>query len=409
MRFIGVDLAWTTSGGTGLCAIAEGRVIDSTRVSTDDEIIGWLEPHLLAGCVVAIDAPLIVRNPTGRRRCDQLISQCFGAQHASTHSANLGLDSFRNGVRGERIVGALSLDLDPEFAPGTHVRRAIEVYPHPAIVALFGLSVTLKYKAKPGRTLDSRVTEMQALLGHLIELVAGDPPVDVQAAPRWPMLEGTVATPASAAELSRMEDEIDAFVCAYIALYYWTYGTDRCRVAGDIDGGYIVTPVDDKHAACLDRLAAHPVPTAIPLAVMSPKPELRQPPAGALARNVVQVCAAAPDLVETAATSHLVELRAEGEDGIVVIVTADAIELRLPTAEWTGGTHAPVEGSRFWRRLAAPDVEPETLVDELTAARAARRAEFTRCRYCGEMVPVEHRTSTDVCHACASEHEGVVF
>lgn len=409
MRFIGVDLAWTTSGGTGLCAIAEGQVIDSARVSTDEEIIRWLEPHLLDGVVVAIDAPLIVRNATGRRPCDQLISQCFGAQHASTHSANLGLDSFRGGVRGERIVAAVSLDLDPDFPPGSHIRRAIEVYPHPAIVALFGLPVTLKYKAKPGRTLDSRGTEMQALLGHLVGLAAGDPPVGVQAAPRWVMLERTVAAPASAAELSRIEDEVDAFVCAYIALYYWTHGTNRCRVAGDIDSGYIVTPVDEKHAACLDRLALS-TPTATPTVVMAPKPELQLAwSAGAVARNAVRVREAAPDLVETAATPHLVELRADGEDGIVVIVTADAIELRLPTTEWTAGTHAPVEGSRFWQRLTNTDASSSALIHEIAAARAARRAEFSECRYCGQSVPVEHRTSADVCHACASEHEGVVF
>ena len=30
----------------------------------------------------------------------------------------------------------------------------LEVYPHAATVALFGLDKTLKYKAKPGRDLD---------------------------------------------------------------------------------------------------------------------------------------------------------------------------------------------------------------------------------------------------------------
>jgi predicted RNase H-like nuclease len=108
--FVGVDLAWTPSGGTGLCLIRDGRAVESTRVSSDHEILAWLEPRVVGDALVAIDAPLIVRNLTGRRPCDQLISHCFGA---STHSANLGLDSFRNGVRGERIAAALRLNPDP--------------------------------------------------------------------------------------------------------------------------------------------------------------------------------------------------------------------------------------------------------------------------------------------------------
>ena len=100
MKFIGVDLARSTSGGTGLCLVEGGRVTASTRLLTDDEIIGWLTPRARGNALVAIDAPLIVRNDTGRRPRDQPISQCFGAQHASTQSANLGLAAFRNGVRG---------------------------------------------------------------------------------------------------------------------------------------------------------------------------------------------------------------------------------------------------------------------------------------------------------------------
>ena len=42
----------------------------------------------------------------------------------------------------------------------------------------------------------------------------------------------------------RTRDEIDAYVCAYVALYYWWWGTDRCAVMGDAATGAVVTPVD---------------------------------------------------------------------------------------------------------------------------------------------------------------------
>ena len=56
-------------------------------------------------------------------------------------------------------------------------------------------------------------------------------------------------------------------------------------------------------------------------------------------------------------TPHVAELAVGGQEGIVVLVTAEAIELRLPTVEWTSGTHNPVETSRAWKRLAADGLE----------------------------------------------------
>jgi predicted RNase H-like nuclease len=160
MEFIGVDLAWTQSGRTGLCHVRNGRVEESFTTRVDSDLLGWLQDRCQENALLAIDAPLIVRNTTGRRRCEQLISQCFGAQHASTHPANLTLPAFRNGVRGEWLARALGVDIDPLFDPGVPVRRAVEVYPHTAIVALFDLATTLKYKSKPGRDLASRSREL---------------------------------------------------------------------------------------------------------------------------------------------------------------------------------------------------------------------------------------------------------
>jgi predicted RNase H-like nuclease len=260
MRFVGVDLAWTIRGGTGLCEIERNTVRASSRVGGDEELLAWLRPLVEDDVLVAIDAPLIVRNLTGRRRAETLVSRCFGAYHASAHSANLGLPSFRDGVRGEQLVAALDLEIDPDFPPRVPVRRAIEVYPHTAIVALFDLATTLKYKAKSGRTLESRAAALNELLDHLEWLRAADPSLDVQTAPRWSQLRATVLHPKTSVDLARAEDEIDAYVCAYTALYYWSHGTHRCRIAGDATNGYILTPVTPELAACFDRLSSELLP-----------------------------------------------------------------------------------------------------------------------------------------------------
>ena len=58
-------------------------------------------------------------------------------------------------------------------------RRAIEVYPHPATVALFGLGRTLKYKHKTGRDLDLLRAELLALMGFLEGLADADPALEL--------------------------------------------------------------------------------------------------------------------------------------------------------------------------------------------------------------------------------------
>ena len=49
-----------------------------------------------------------------------------------------------------------------------------------------------------------------------------------------------------------IEDELDAYLCSYIGLYYWTHGTSRCRVVGDVESGYVVLPVTVEKATQLD-------------------------------------------------------------------------------------------------------------------------------------------------------------
>ena len=253
--FVGIDLAWGSRNRTGVVAAAGGRVVDSRTVVSDDQICDWLAPYLAGPVLVAVDAPLIVRNPAGTSRpCDRRISKVFGASHAGAHSANLGLAAFSDGIRAERLARRLGLNTDPNIQPGQPVRRMIEVYPHPAMVSLFGLPYTLNYKAKRGRSVDNRRQAFAALTAHLEKLTISDPPLSVATAPRWDELSDSLVVATSNGQLDLIEDELDAYMCAYIALYYWTHGTSRCRVVGDVDTGYIVTPVTPAFGVAVDAV-----------------------------------------------------------------------------------------------------------------------------------------------------------
>ena len=104
--------------------------------------------YLAGDCLVAIDAPLVVANPTGNRPAERALNRDFARFDAGAHPSNTGKPEFagRPGVPGSRAAPG------PGHRPGVAgaPRRAIEVYPHPATVALFRLGRTLKYKQKPG-------------------------------------------------------------------------------------------------------------------------------------------------------------------------------------------------------------------------------------------------------------------
>lgn len=138
-------------------------------------------------------------------------------------------------------------------------------------------------------------------------------------------------------------------------------------------------------------------------------PEDRYPAEGhrLVERNAERVMALMPGgSIER--TRDSIQIDTGGERGLVILVTPEAIELRLPTVEWTGGSHGPATSSRLWRRLKLEKLSDESLSELLQKAFAARAAEFKKCRYCGEFFPPEHRTGR-ACHGCASDQEGIVY
>ncbi len=247
MRFVGVDLAWGERNNTGLCALdASGAVLGSGRARSDEEIRSWIEPHLHGdGVVVGVDAPLVVNNLSGRRHCEAIVGATFQHREAGAYPTNRAQPHFVDGGRAARLAAELGLSVDPHFAPGVPVRAMLEVYPHTAIVCLFGLGRTIKYKRRSGRSVATRKAAFARLTELLESLASFDPPLRIAASPHWARLRAEIDGASTAAALSRAEDELDAYVCAYVGLYFVAHGERRCAVLGDAEEGYIVTPVDD--------------------------------------------------------------------------------------------------------------------------------------------------------------------
>lgn len=249
--FIGVDLAWRASPKTrtGLAAVDDtGRLVASSAVVNDDDIGAWLASLDGQVIIAAIDAPLIVPNDTGQRVCETLLGRAFGAYAAGPYPSNRTNPLF-DPPRALVLARRFGWSVDPDHVPGRDAPGCIEVYPHPAMVGLFGLGERILYKKGP-----DRARGFVQLMGHyesVFELRLDD-------SSRWAELRAVVAAP-KPGDLTRIEDELDAILCAHLA-WLWQHRRDALQVYGSADEGYIVAPPPPTHPAVRTRRVRPPRP-----------------------------------------------------------------------------------------------------------------------------------------------------
>ncbi len=236
-RFLGLDLAWSARNPSGLAAIdGDGQIVDvRADVRDDAAILAWVRAQLGSCGVLGIDMPTIVRNPTGIRNCERELAAAFRTAHAAPHPANLV--RFPDGGRARRLIDALhdagvveALDVRP------HDRRnvALEIFPHPAHVRLFGLPRIFAYKKK-ARPWPAVLAEWSRYRAALASLAHADPPL---------LLDDRIPHAVEARGYKRWDDTLDALSCAYVAAFVWRWGigAPHVRVFGDLQDGYIVVP-----------------------------------------------------------------------------------------------------------------------------------------------------------------------
>jgi predicted RNase H-like nuclease len=212
------------------------------RLGDDAAVLAFVLKAARGGpTLVAIDAPLIVPNEDGARPVDRDITSLFGRYQAGCYPANRN----RPGgcTRGEDIVRALSAHgfvQQPYMQRRAAVRNVIEVYPHPAMISLFQLHRTLKYKARANRSLSTRRSELLRLRDYLINLRDREPGMIVPST-----IQGREISALKGVAFKHYEDLLDAAICAYIAYYVWYWGPEGYEIYGDTARGYIVVPMTD--------------------------------------------------------------------------------------------------------------------------------------------------------------------
>ena len=112
----------------------------------------------------------------------------------------------------------------------------IEVYPHPAIIEIFGLSERHQYKK--GRVDERR--DGQVKLSNMIKELAHSPVLPLHLSESLNIALDEIGIKSLRGRgLKQNEDALDSIICVYIAGLYHKGFT---RTFGSVDDGYIVVP-----------------------------------------------------------------------------------------------------------------------------------------------------------------------
>ena len=236
--FVGIDLAWSAKARTGLAAVdISGRLIGSAAVVTDDDIASWIGHQPGRVVVAAVDAPLVVPNETGQRVGENQVAKAYGRYGASPYPSNRSNPLF-DPARAATLADRFGWTSDPDHRGTVQSPACIEVYPHPAMVGLFALPSRILYKK--GST---RAAGFAALVQHFETVLE----LRLTENERWLDLKRIVAAP-QPGDLTRIEDEIDAILCAHLA-WLWHRRPEALQVYGSLAEGYIVAPPPPTHPA----------------------------------------------------------------------------------------------------------------------------------------------------------------
>ena len=244
---LGIDAAWTKGGPSGVAVlVSSGSGWRCLHVAPSYHAflslakacpVAWrtgrfagcapdvkallAAAHRLAGApvdVVAIDMPIATVPIRGRREADNRISAAFGGRGCSTHSPS----AIRPGPLGEclsREFERAGYSVAHAAEEGGMPMRLVEVYPHPALLALLNCQFRVPYKVGKSRNYWPTCNIRERISALLNEFQNINQALTGVVGPTGLTLPDAndVSTLAS---LKRYEDSLDALVSAWVGTRY---------------------------------------------------------------------------------------------------------------------------------------------------------------------------------------------
>jgi predicted RNase H-like nuclease len=247
---LGIDAAWTAAEPSGVAVVASDGAGHWRCVALAPSYqafvelasgtpVNWTQPkfrgsepdvaQLIAAAqqlaqqrvdVVTVDMPIATLSIDGRRAADSAISTRFGAQGCSAHTPNVR----RPGPLGARITRgfeSVNFRVATNVTPPGTLQRLVEVYPHPALLALLQRGYRVPYKIAKSKSywkessIAQRISKLLSELGAIhaaLEANFGELSIPLPKDSMVSQLTG----------LKRYEDALDALVCAWVGVRYVT-------------------------------------------------------------------------------------------------------------------------------------------------------------------------------------------
>lgn len=244
---LGIDAAWTATEPSGVSLLAgDGEHWRCLAVAPSYESfvallrgvpVDWKQPRLrgsgpdartlleasqsFAGTpvdLVAIDMPLAKVPFSCRRAADNAISRAFGGRGCSAHSPS----TVRPGEIGVQLTRQLlgaGYELLTKSNEGLPRHGTIEVYPHPALLALLRESYRVPYKVAKCRRYWPSVSASERI-GSLLGAFRRIDKALRQHIDGIPEILDAAQNALTLSALKRHEDALDALVCGWVAVEF---------------------------------------------------------------------------------------------------------------------------------------------------------------------------------------------
>ncbi|MFJ2980694.1 DUF429 domain-containing protein [Curtobacterium sp. NPDC087082] len=243
--YLGVDLAWglgtatRAPNETGLVAMeTDGAVTDAGWARGVDAVTDWIAGHLGERSLIAVDASLVVTNPTGIREAERQVGQRYGRWKVAANPTNLASAASAGARLLERLtalgVGYVSSTAAMRERTGPAV---FECYPYTTLVGVEELGYDVerpRYKRLdlhvPPATARARRAEAFDELVRRLHETPLDPPLRLDTHP----LTRALAEPSGihGPTHKHREDLLDGALCAWTAAFWERHGDDRVQILG---------------------------------------------------------------------------------------------------------------------------------------------------------------------------------
>jgi predicted RNase H-like nuclease len=253
VKFVGIDIAWSEKNLSGVAVIDSSGTLVRAKgdIRTNQEICDYAGLDEREGAIIAIDAPLVVKNSDKQRPVERDLTRIFGLYEAAPYPANLSNPAFQKTGRIQQFVSGLErlgFEQQPIVGKQQAQRIFLEVFPSPAQVILFpwanhnghGHCRPPRYKYKPKRSWVETQCEWEIYRARLLSLRAKEPSLKFSTEVK--SLLNVDSEGLTGVRYKILDDLLDGIFCAYLAYYFWYWGGERSWVVGNMNAGYVTLP-----------------------------------------------------------------------------------------------------------------------------------------------------------------------